>query len=128
MHVVRIAAILLATFLALVPTGYTRELGTQDKPVLITADELSRDEELGTVVARGNVEITQGERVLMADSVSYNEKSDTVSASGNVRLLEPSGEVIFAEYVELRDEFKNGIVKEIRIILNDDSRFAAQTT
>ncbi len=126
MHVVRIAAILLATFLALVPTGYTRELGTQDKPVLITADELSRDEELGTVVARGNVEITQGERVLMADSVSYNEKSDTVSASGNVRLLEPSGEVIFAEYVELRDEFKNGIVKEIRIILNDDSRFAAQ--
>jgi len=126
MHVVRIAAILFAAFLVLIPTGFARELSTQDKPVLITADELSRDEELGNVVARGNVEITQGERVLMADSVSYNEKSDTVSASGNVRLLEPSGEVIFAEYVELRDQFKNGIVKQIRIILNDDSRFAAQ--
>ncbi|MCG8546094.1 MAG: LPS assembly protein LptD, partial [Alphaproteobacteria bacterium] len=102
-----------------------RELKGGDSPVLITADELSQDQELGTIIARGNVEISQGDRILMADSVSYNEKSDTVSASGNVTLLEPSGEVIFAEYVELTDELKNGIVKQLRILLTDDSRFAA---
>ena len=125
MGVVRLAAVLLAIILVSIPPGHTREFGDQDTPVLITADELSRDDELGAVIARGNVEITQGDRILMADSVSYNEKSDTVSASGNVRLMEPTGEVIFAEFVELRDQFKNGIVKQIRVLLNDDSRFAA---
>lgn len=115
----------LVSVLVSVPCGMARELGSQEEPVLITADELSRDEELGILVARGNVEITQGKRILRANSVSYNEKNDTVSASGNVRLIEPSGEIVFAEFVELRDEFKNGIVKQIRILLTDDSRFAA---
>ena len=126
MGVLRMVAVLVTILAMSVSVGQTREIGSQDTPVLITADELSRDDELGVVIARGNVEITQGDRILMADSVSYNEKSDTVSASGNVRLMEPSGEVIFAEFVELRDQFKNGIVKQIRVLLNDDSRFAAQ--
>lgn len=96
-----------------------------DQPVLIKADEITRDEELGAVVARGNVEITQGGRILLADSVSYNERTDTVSASGNVKLLEPTGEVLFADYVELTDNFGNGTVKQLRILLADESRFSA---
>lgn len=105
--------------------AYAQALGGTDEPILFTADEVSQDQELGTIMARGNVEITQGDRILMADTVSYNEKADTVSASGNIRLLEPSGEVIFAEYVELTDGMKNGVVKELRILLTDDSRIAA---
>jgi LPS-assembly protein len=93
--------------------------------VLITADEVSYDQELGSIIAHGNVEIVQGKRVLLADSISYNQKIDTVSASGNISLLEPSGEVRFAEFVELRDQFKNGVIKELRILLTDKSRFAA---
>src|SRR3546814_11324881 len=52
--------------------------------------------------------------ILLADAVSYNEKTDTVSASGNVVLLEPSGEVVFANYVELTDDMKNGFIENIR--------------
>src|SRR3546814_777134 len=63
--------------------------------------------------------------ILLADAVSYNEKTDTVSASGNVVLLEPSGEVVFANYVELTDDMKNGFIENIRLLLVDDSRFAA---
>jgi LPS-assembly protein len=100
-------------------------LGGSDEPVLFTADEVSQDRDLGTILARGNVEITQGNRILMADTVSYNQRTDTVSASGNVKLLEPTGEVIFAEFVELTDGLKNGLVKELRVLLTDDSRFAA---
>jgi LPS-assembly protein len=122
-----IIAVLMTT--ALIVSGVAEaQVTTQqppDQPVLITADELSQDEELGTIVARGNVEITQGERVLLANTVSYNQKSDTVSASGNVTLMEPGGEVIFAEFVELTDKLKNGIVRQLRILLTDESRFAA---
>ncbi|MGE4221118.1 MAG: LPS-assembly protein LptD [Alphaproteobacteria bacterium] len=96
-----------------------------DVPVLISADEMSHDEELGTVTARGNVEIIYGDRILYADAVSYNQKADTVSATGNIVMMEPSGDVMFAEFVELTDEMKNGVVEQIRILLEDDSRFAA---
>ncbi|MFQ5958362.1 MAG: LPS-assembly protein LptD, partial [Alphaproteobacteria bacterium] len=94
-------------------------------PVVVRADELAYDQKQGLVVATGNVEIAQGERILLADKVTYNEKTDTVTASGNVSLLEPSGEVLFADHIELTDEMKSGIVRDIRVLLTDDSRFAA---
>ena len=82
-------------FLLMANLAIAREQLSSDLPVLMMADEMNYDEELGTVVARGKVEIVQGERSLLADTVSYNQKTDTVSASGDVVLHEPSGEVIF---------------------------------
>ena len=107
--------------------AFAREQLSADLPVLLLADEINYDEELGTVVARGKVEVVQGSRTLLADSVSYNQKTDTVSASGNVVLHEPSGEVVFAEYVELSDQLKNGVIERIRVLLEDESRFAANS-
>ena len=94
-------------------------------PIILRADELIHDSNDGTVIATGNVEAAQGNRVLLADRITYNEKTDKVIASGNVILLEPSGEVIFADYVELKDEMKNGFIRDMRAILSDGSRFAA---
>lgn len=96
-----------------------------DVPVLMTADELNFDEDLGTATARGNVEIVQGERILNADAVSYNQRDDVVTASGNVVLLEPTGEVLFAEYAELTDDMREGFLRGFRMLLTDDSRLAA---
>jgi LPS-assembly protein len=96
-----------------------------EQPALITADELTYDEQLGVVVATGNVEIEQAGRVLIADSVTYNQRDNTVIASGNVSLLEPSGEVLFSDYAELRDDLKEGIVRGIRVLLTDQSRLVA---
>jgi LPS-assembly protein len=104
-----------------------REQLSSDLPILMMADEMNYDEELETFVARGKVEIIQGERSLLADTVNYNQKTDTVRASGNVVLHEPSGEVIFAEYMELRDQLKTGMIERIQILLKDESRFAANS-
>jgi lipopolysaccharide export system protein LptA len=38
--------------------------------VLMTADDLSFDEDLGTATARGNVEIVQGERILTPSPIA----------------------------------------------------------
>lgn len=117
--------LLCVLFCLLSSIATAKTISGSNEPVLFKADEVSQDQELGTILARGHVEITQGKRILMADSVSYNQKTDTVSASGNVTLLEPTGEVIFAEYVELTDGMKNGLVKQLRVLLTDNSRFAA---
>jgi len=96
-----------------------------DDDVLFNADRLSYDQELGIVSAEGNVEISSGARILRANSVSFNERTDTVSASGDVSILEPTGEVLFAEYAELTDRLRSGAIKSIRILMTDRSRFAA---
>ena len=120
-----IATFFVAIILAQPAVG--REKLSSELPVLIFADEINYDDELGTVVAKGKVEIVQGKRTLFANTVSYNQKTDTVSASGNIILHEPSGQVIFAEFVELTEELKNGVIKRIQILLEDKSRFAANS-
>ena len=122
--------VVIATLFAvmgLLQSAAARDQLSSELPVLMLADEINYDEELKTVVAKGKVEIVQGERTLLADTVSYNQKTDTVSASGNIVLHEPSGEVIFAEYVELTEELKNGLIERIRVLLKDESRFAANS-
>lgn len=96
-----------------------------DQPAVLKADELTYDQELDIVTASGNVEITQGDRVLRADTVSYNRRANLITANGNVTLLEPTGDVVFADYVELTDDFKAGTVQNFRAILADQSRLAA---
>lgn len=94
-------------------------------PALISADQLTYDEDLGIVTASGNVEVSQDERVLLADAISYNLRSDVVTASGNVSLLEPSGEVLSADFVELTGDLREGFIRDIRVLLSDRSRLAA---
>ena len=97
----------------------------RDVPVLLVADEVTYDRELGVVTARGHVEISQGDRVVHADTVSYNEKSRNVTASGNVAITDAEGNTSFADYVELSGDLKEAAGRGIRMLLNDNSRLAA---
>jgi len=94
-------------------------------PFLLNADTISYDTKLEVVTASGNVEISDESRILLADSVSYNVREGTVRASGNISLTEPNGDVIFAEHLELDDSLRTGFIRGIRILLADNSRFAA---
>src|SRR5437762_2839188 len=99
----------------------------RNAPVLFQADEVQYDEQLGLTVARGHVEISQGGEILLADTVSYSQRSDTVTASGHVSLLLPTGEVVFADFMELRDSMNNAFAQNVRMLLADRSRLAANT-
>ncbi len=96
-----------------------------DRPIKMTADEVSHDQELDIVTARGAVEAFQGRRHLQADTVTYNVRQGIVAAVGNVILVEPTGEVTKADYLELTNDFGAGIAKEIRYLAIDKSRVVA---
>ncbi len=96
-------------------------------PFLLSADKMIYENQLGQVTAIGNVEISSGGRVLLADSVNYNQRDGVVTASGNLTMMEPGGEVIFAEHLELSDDLTSGFIESIRILLTDKSRFAANS-
>ncbi|MBI5165681.1 MAG: LPS-assembly protein LptD [Magnetospirillum sp.] len=97
----------------------------ESEAVQLTADQIIHDRDLDIVSAVGRVEITQNGRTMIADNVSYALKKDMISARGNVVLLEPSGEVVFADYFDLSGDFKDGVAREIRVLLTDRSRLAA---
>ena len=116
---------LLVCFMAAAVASHAQEISGGSEPVVLEADELTHDLDRGIVVATGNVEIAQGGRVILADTVTYNEQTDTVTATGNVVMLEPGGEVIFADYAEVTENMKYGVIRNIRILLTDTSRIAA---
>jgi LPS-assembly protein len=99
----------------------------RNAPILFRADEIEYDDQLALTVARGHVEIAQNGETLLADTVTYNQRSDTITASGHVSLSQPTGEILFADYLELRDSMNEGFAKNVRMLLADRSRLAANT-
>jgi LPS-assembly protein len=99
----------------------------RSEPILFRADEVNDDQDYGLIVARGNVELDQTGRTLLADTVTYNERSDTVTASGHVSLIETTGEVASAEFMELHDAMREGFIKDVKVLLADRSRLVGNT-
>ena len=109
------------------PAAQKPPAGGQRQPVLFSADEVQYESQLGLVIAKGHVELSQGQQILLADTVTYNERTDTATASGHVTMLQPTGEVVFADYVELHDNMREGFLKNVRMLLSDRSRLAGNT-
>ncbi len=102
------------------PAGLDR-----DAPVTFVADSVEYDRERGLVTARGKVEAWQGERLLRADEFTYDRNTGVATARGNVQLLEPDGQVLFADSVELKDRFRDGVLTGVRALLAANGRLAA---
>lgn len=99
--------------------------GENKLPFLLEADETDYDETTDTVSARGSVRISREGRTLTADRIAYRIGDKIVSAVGNVVLVEPTGEVLFADEVELTEDLDQGFAIAPRILLPDGSRIAA---
>lgn len=99
----------------------------RNAPVLFLADEIQQDDQLGLVVAKGHVEFSQNDQTLLADVVTFNQKTNLVTASGHVSLMDPSGEVVFGDYMELTEDMRDGFIQNVRALLSDRSRIAGNT-
>ncbi|MFZ4540250.1 MAG: LPS-assembly protein LptD [Rickettsiales bacterium] len=94
-------------------------------PVTMSADEMGMDEDHGIVIARGHVEVMQGDSILTADQITYYQKTNLVVAEGNVSMLQPTGDVYFAEKAELKDTMKQGVIHNFKARLADNSILVA---
>jgi LPS-assembly protein len=97
-------------------------------PFLLEADQTRYERETDTVLAEGSVRISREGRILTADRVEYRISKKIVVAIGNVVLIELTGEVLFAEEIELTETLDQGIAIAPRILLPDGSRIAAAGT
>ncbi len=111
------------------PAGQTNVVkqvsGDKAAPLLLQADDLIYDNRNNRVIARGNVEIYQDDNVLLADEIIYDKTVNTLSATGNVRLKEADGSVVNAERLMLKSNFRDGFVRSLTALTQDDTRVAA---
>lgn len=117
----------LLVFLSDISPTSAAQKGTLDpeKAVVFYADTFSYDKVLGVWVASGHVEFSQEGRILEADYLTYNEQMNLVTATGSVRLREPEGEVVEADYVELTGDLKEGLLRNVKVLMADKSRLVA---
>jgi LPS-assembly protein len=93
--------------------------------VLLQADSLTYDAQQQVIAAEGHVEAAFYSCVLVADSVQYDEKNSIVHANGHIAIIEPSGNVVFADSLELSDGLEQGVVSAFSAILGRNTRIAA---
>ncbi|MDX2095082.1 MAG: LPS assembly protein LptD [Alphaproteobacteria bacterium] len=96
-----------------------------DAPVTISADTMGADETHHVVIARGHVEVMQGDTILVADQLTYYQQRDFVVAEGNISMLQPNGDVYFADKAELKDGMKRAIIEDFKARFSDSSVLVA---
>lgn len=120
-------------FLILAAGGYAQvdsslapKITQKKTDFLLRADQISHDKDLGIVIARGNVKISDGIEVIEADTVSYNEKLNFVSASGHIKFYDKKGGVTTGNYLEITEDLKDGFVEKVYLLTKEQERFAAE--
>ena len=98
-----------------------------DAQMLLEADHLTYDDDSQTVSAIGNVQIAYDGFTLVARQVTYHRNSGRVIANGNVEIVEPNGNRIFAEEIDITDNFSDGFISALRVESTDNTRFAADS-
>ncbi len=126
--------VLVAMLLAiLVPPAARAQLGAlasgggfnSTAPVGFTADQVRYERARTLVIATGHVEAWQNDHVLRADQVTFDRTTGVATATGHVVLLEPDGEVLFADSARLSDGMRNGVLHNLRARLPQNARMAA---
>ncbi|MDN5926114.1 MAG: LPS-assembly protein LptD [Hyphomicrobiales bacterium] len=106
---------------ALLPADTTRAqmLGSsaaipQGEQMLLEADNLVFDRDKNTVTAVGNVQIEYGGNHLVAQRVVYNRTTRRVLANGKVEIVDRKKNHIFADEMDVTDDFRDGFVNALR--------------
>jgi len=96
------------------------------KEPLLEADDLAYDGQTGIITATGHVEVAMGDQIMRADKIVYNKNTDVVRASGHIAMTQTSGEVLYAEDVEITSDLKQAFLNRVGIIFPDNSRLVAK--
>jgi len=108
------------------PSALAKQAGeAKDPRVLLKADNLIYRQETDVWVAQGNVEADYAGKILRADELTYEVATGRVVASGNVTLIDPKGETLFADRIELQDDLRDGVINSLQLLLQPNAKLAA---
>ena len=97
------------------------------KDISFEADTVSVNDEDGSMLAVGNVQMKQAGMTLTADEVRYNRDSDRAVANGNVVLVDADGAIHKSDMMVLDTEFTHIVAETLRSRYPDGSFFIADS-
>ncbi|MDR0677779.1 MAG: LPS assembly protein LptD [Holosporaceae bacterium] len=77
------------------------------------------------IFCNGNVIIVYCEKVISADEISYDKRTGFVCANGNVSIIDEKQNAYFFDSLSINKDFSSGRGTNVKIIMNDQSRLAA---
>lgn len=95
--------------------------------LLLSANELVYNRDAEVVTASGEVQIHYNGYRMVAQRVVYNQQTGRVSASGHIEMIEPDGNRIYADNLDVTDNFASGFLNSLRVETTDNTRLAAES-
>lgn len=99
-----------------------------ENPINFEADQVTVDQETGSMRAIGNVVLRQSGTELIADDVTYDRTNDTAIAVGNVVMTTSDGTQRRADRMTLDTEFTHVVAENLRTRFIDGSFFVADSS
>lgn len=97
-----------------------------DAKLVLTANELLYDRDAERITASGAVQINYASYQMVARRIVYDQKTGRMMAYGNIELVEPNGNRMYADTLDVTDNFADGFVEALRIETTDNTRLAAE--
>lgn len=96
-----------------------------DPVVEFTADQVVYDSDSETITATGQVRMVRDGNYLAAERIVWNRRTGIVSAQGDVVVVNPEGDRLVGENVELSDTLRDGTIENLLVVLESGGRVAA---
>ena len=116
----------LPLFLALPGPAHAQDAPAVAEPTVdFSADQVVYDSNADVITASGQVRMSREGNYLAANQVSWDRKSGRVIAEGDVVVVNPEGDKLIGDHVDLTDTLRDGTIDNLLIILESGGRIAA---
>jgi LPS-assembly protein len=96
------------------------------EPVVdFSANQVIYDSNADVITASGQVRMSRDGNYLAANQVSWDRKSGRVVAEGDVVVVNPEGDKLIGDRVDLTDTLRDGTIDNLLIVLESGGRIAA---
>lgn len=99
----------------------------KDAKLYLSSDMLIYDRDHQKIMARGAVRINYAGYKLVAQSVTYDQKNGRLIANGKIEMIEPGGNQVYADTLDVTDNFAQGFINSLRVETTDDTHLAAES-
>ncbi|MGE7369937.1 LPS-assembly protein LptD [Neorhizobium sp. NPDC001467] len=95
--------------------------------MLLRSNELTYNKDAQKVTATGGVQIYYNRYRMVAQRVEYDQATGRVMANGDIELIDPDGNRVYAEQLDVTDDFGEGFVNALRVETPDNTRLAGES-
>ncbi|MGV8939767.1 MAG: LPS-assembly protein LptD [Allorhizobium sp.] len=99
----------------------------EDAKLLLAANEMIYNRDAELITAIGGVQINYNGYQMVARRVEYNQKTGRLMATGDIEMIQPDGNRLYADSLDVTDDFADGFLQAMRIETSDNTRFAAES-